>query len=78
MSNTNDEPAFPHLGLYQGADGNLHPTPTQHGGMTLRDYFAGQVLAGRMARGSDYRSWDDAAADAYEAADAMIAARAKR
>ena len=44
-------------------------------GMTLRDYFAGQVLAGRMARNSDYTSWEDAAKDAYEMADAMIAER---
>jgi hypothetical protein len=33
-------PAFPHLGLYQGADGNLHPTPTQYAGLNLRDWFA--------------------------------------
>lgn len=30
-------PAFPHLGLYPGADGNLHPT-------SLRDWFAGQAV----------------------------------
>lgn len=36
-------PAFPHLGLYHGMDGNLHPTPTQHGGMSLRDYFASRA-----------------------------------
>lgn len=33
-------PAFPALGLYQGADGNIHPTATQFTGMTIRDYFA--------------------------------------
>lgn len=42
-------PAYPHLGLYPGADGNLHPTTTQHCGMTLRDWFAGQIVAGMFA-----------------------------
>ena len=42
----NGGPAFPHLGINPGADGNLHPMPTQHGGMTLRDWFAGQALVG--------------------------------
>jgi hypothetical protein len=45
------------------------------GGMTLRDYLAGQALAGRMARNSIYASWSDAAKDSYEIADAMLAAR---
>jgi hypothetical protein len=44
-------------------------------GMSLRDYFAGQALAGRMARQSSYPSWGDAAKDAYEMADAMLAER---
>ena len=42
--------------------------------MTLRDYFAGQALAGIVARGA----WDprsDAAESAYEYADAMLKAR---
>ena len=42
--------------------------------MSLRDYFAGQALAGIVARGA----WDprsDAAESAYEYADAMLAAR---
>lgn len=43
-------------------------------GMTLRDYFAGQALAGFRV-GRVYTSWDDLAADCYDAADAMLAAR---
>ena len=42
--------------------------------MSLRDYFAGQALAGIVARGA----WDprsDAAESAYEYADAMLKAR---
>jgi hypothetical protein len=48
---------------------------TQSNGMTLRDYFAGQALAGIYYRGS----YTDkvAAAIAYEAADAMLKERAK-
>lgn len=43
-------------------------------GMTLRDYFAGQALAGYMARGTMYDA-PKVAARVYELADAMIAAR---
>lgn len=47
-------------------------------GMTLRDYFAGQALAGYLAAGltKDPKPWD-AAKVAYGYADAMIAERAK-
>lgn len=45
-------------------------------GMSLRDYFAGQALAG-MATSAGFQGapWDKLAADAYEAANAMIRAR---
>jgi len=45
-------------------------------GMTLRDYFAGQALAGIMARGtgtSNAVEW--APEEAYAVADAMLSAR---
>ena len=45
-------------------------------GMTLRDYFAGQALAGMLALGefiSNAKSWMPE--EAYELADAMLAAR---
>jgi len=49
-------------------------------GMTLRDWFAGQALSGfcSMADGTGMWTWPhrDAAAQAYELADAMLAARA--
>jgi hypothetical protein len=72
MKTTNDGgPAFP------VADSHHASGQVQYGsnGMTLRDYFAGQALAGRMARNSIYASWSDAAKDSYEIADAMLAAR---
>jgi hypothetical protein len=52
-------------------------------GMTLRDYFAGQALAGHCARihvpviDGDWPSAADMARWAYEQADAMLAERAK-
>jgi hypothetical protein len=51
-----------------------------HGGMTLRDYFAGQALAGMLSRDALEREGYEASwfADwAYGVADAMLAARAK-
>ena len=74
-------PAFPHLGLYPGADGNLHPTPTQHAGMTLRDWFAGQAVLTVMAWAhgageSDFEKVVNVATrGAYAIADAMLEAR---
>jgi hypothetical protein len=52
-------------------------------GMTLRDWFAGQALAGMLAGGfadtiphDDVGGGEDAAFFAYQYADAMLAARA--
>lgn len=47
-------------------------------GMTLRDWFAGQALMGRNVTPRAYKRWEDLAADCYEQADAMLAARAKQ
>jgi hypothetical protein len=68
MSTRNDGgPAFP-----SGENGIY----AMRSGMTLRDWFAGQVLAGLLADG-DFHSADGAAACAYEYADAMLAERDK-
>lgn len=64
-------PAF--LGTLYGQSGS-----TSYAGMSLRDYFAGQIIAGRMING--HASSADAkvhARVAYEIADAMIAERKK-
>jgi len=64
-------PAFPHTG---------HVDP----GLTRRDWFAGRALQGMLAHSTRYkprpvdagRHWHDAIArEAYELADAMLAAR---
>lgn len=59
------------------ADGSVQPALVQYHGMTLRDYFAGQALAGMSAQ-AYIHSEDgiaDCATDAYALADAMLAAR---
>ena len=53
--------------------------PQVHKGMSLRDWFAGQALAGLLCgrHGDDFGDDWDIGADAYGVADAMIAARSE-
>lgn len=62
-------PAYPNASVKDG----LHP------GMTLRDYFAGQAMAGIGSREYDHtpNKCDAMVSDAYILADAMIAERNK-
>lgn len=67
-------PAFP-IADKSGWDGKaIHV-----GGMTLRDYFAGQALTGLLAADARYSGRTDdrtsLAMDAYATADFMLAAR---
>ena len=63
---------------------NAFPTPeSEHNyaveGMSLRDYFAGQALAGMLANrnvGGDVKG-EEIAMNAYRAADHMLAEREK-
>lgn len=59
-----------------------HPDGTHYwsnAGMSLRDWFAGQALAGLCASDAGgYVKPPKQASDAYEMADAMLAERAKR
>lgn len=49
-----------------------------HHGMSLRDWFAGQALAGLLASPvTDDMSWSEIASKAYNAANSMLAERAK-
>jgi hypothetical protein len=43
--------------------------------MTLRDWFAGQALAGLLREGIDIYGTGDTASTAYKVADAMLRAR---
>lgn len=72
-------PVFPSPIATDG-DGNV--MQPQYWGMSLRDWFAGQALAGMHAYGVDNivsrntLDWDaDIAKRAYDAADAMLRAR---
>ena len=77
MTKDDGGPAFAATYTYakHGAGGILHP----EGGMTLRDWYAGQIAAS-MISGRSFWSPDEpaeVARDAYAVADAMLAARAK-
>ena len=67
MTDRNEESAFP------ASDNSALLGYT---GMTLRDWFASQALAGLNANPSwDENGWDQRAKQAYKAADAMLEAR---
>jgi hypothetical protein len=71
MSMTNDGgPAFPSVG--EGFGNPSYSAP----GMTLRDWFAGQALAGLLAHTGE--SERNRAVAAYRYADAMLRARDTR
>lgn len=56
----------------RGACGEQYQQMYAHNGMSLRDWFAGQALAGRFCFGD---SVGEIAGNAYDLADAMLAAR---
>lgn len=75
-------PAFPTFDVVAGErDGHgdiIDAYTTSNGGMSLRDYFAGQALAGMLANpslGSAYGRTPTYPKEAYAFADAMMAAR---
>lgn len=45
------------------------------GGMSLRDYFAANAVAGLLASSAEYESPSEPAEEAYLIADAMLAVR---
>ena len=82
-------PAFPTQertgNSFAGDDSRLHSETLAHGGMSLRDWFAGQALAGDAANNEE-GCFSHKTSDAqllnqaqlyYRIADAMLAARAK-
>ena len=72
MSANNDGgPAFP--GYNKTADGYLNLLP--EGGMSLRDYFAGQALAGMIGTCTTERAVASLVPACWKVADAMLAAR---
>jgi len=75
MSTINDGgPAFPAQPMHKFPDGAI--ISLNQGGMTLRDYFAGQALAGMLTRKeSDGWTNREVAGDGYSYADAILASR---
>lgn len=65
-------PAFPHL--RRNINGDTFE-PISEGGMTLRDYFAGQALAGLIVNNSN--ATRQIVTEAWEFADAMLKARSE-
>ncbi len=70
MAMNNGGPAFP-------IPGGSSPFKPDNGydGMSLRDWFAGQALAGILANTARLGIIEEAASTAYAYADAMLAAR---
>jgi len=62
---TGDYPAFP----------CSHPQAQPFPGMTLRDWFAGQALAGLLADPNITENWSRISRKCYDMADAMFEAR---
>ena len=76
-------PAFPlkRLEAIANALGQTHTVEVEYPGMNLRDWFAGQVMAGlatSIPNSVEWVDWQGRAKDAYDAADAMLAEREKR
>jgi len=74
--------AFPYGGteldhVEVNPDGSPRPIFRAVSGMSLRDWFAGQVLMGCFANDADYPSWSDIAERCYKASDAMLSERNK-
>ncbi|MCW2276350.1 hypothetical protein GJ654_18660 [Rhodoblastus acidophilus] len=84
MTNKMDDggPAFPNLEYVEGQrDGHgdtIDGYTVATGGMSLRDWFAGQALTGLLAACEISCPASLFAKEAYAAADAMLAARAMR
>ena len=72
MPKNDGGPAFPIR-----CSGGIGTDETYHyaGGMSLRDWFAGQALKGLMALWLPGSVWKDATRDAFMIADEMLVAR---
>lgn len=73
MSANDGGPAFPFV-----VHGSISEHQAHDPGMSLRDYFAGQVLAGWHAASQSIPCPETTAREAYRAADAMLRARAEK
>ena len=81
MAKTDGGPAFPfYRPEMRAAGGKVIRSHDERDGMSLRDWFAGQVVGAYLyERFSGNRTWEpeEIAAWSYETADAMLAEREK-
>lgn len=78
MSASNDGgPAFPGAYTVYPHKGPVEGVVVAEGGMSLRDWIAGQALSGWLSDPSATASPEDTAERIYQYADAMLAERAK-
>lgn len=76
MSDKPDNPpAFPTTERFSTPEGDVQVESIE--GMTLRDYFAGQVLAGQIPYSKLVSEGNDVSRVAYDVADAMLEERGK-
>lgn len=68
-------PAFP--SIENRYDGGAGTKAVMAGGMSLRDWFAGQIIGAMFTHSAVDEKYDDIAEEAYALADAMLAQRAK-
>ena len=68
-------PAFPCIVQVEDNSGSHYE---EHYGLTMRDWFAGQVLVGILSGDQRFFSPSELATISYWAADAMLAARNKK
>lgn len=77
MNNPDNPPAFPSVAATHFIDGRAS-SETQHEGMSLLDYFAGQAVQGLLANRDvniQETMWPDYATDAYRLALEMLSER---
>jgi hypothetical protein len=80
MSRQDGGPAYPSIYEQQGGNDSGSAVFFSNPGMSLRDYFAGQALAGYSSLDFVYQNIGHPAVAqmAYDAADAMLSERAKQ
>lgn len=62
---------------YHGPSETRYSNTYSHGGMSLRDWFAGQSIIGRVNVRTSVQDRESLSARAYELADSMLAERSK-
>ena len=81
MTTNTGGPAFPHVAdlVQHSPNGGITTKPITSGGMTLRDYFAGQAMAAvNLGIGVSDEYYRKTAKHCYAVADAMLKEREQK